>query len=188
MVHNNFKNKVEFERTEFKALMHVLYDIGQHAEEGRKLLCLVDQIIDFYILRHVEADDDIKMPIIYLPICEEWAQILCEEFVTLKMSLLWGHETRIGLLTSYRCKPHLSLPAGASKKEQEALRRQYRFIGSVAKYMTDDINGYVTKENEKCFIYSRYVSNEYRLTAKTKGHYHFCHDLVGTSISSKIYF
>lgn len=84
MVHENFIKKIEQESAEFKALMKVLSPLNTNAEKGRKLLCLVNHILDFYILRELESDDDVKMPIIYFPLCEEWAQYLCEEFVALK--------------------------------------------------------------------------------------------------------
>ena len=39
--------------------------------------------------------------------------------------------------------------------------------------------------NEKCFFYSRTLSDEYKLSLKTKGHYHFIQDVVGDSFSTE---
>ena len=39
--------------------------------------------------------------------------------------------------------------------------------------------------NEKCFFYSRTLSDEYNLSLKTKGHYHFIQDVVGDSFSTE---
>lgn len=185
MLHDNFIKKTNQETPEFKVILNILSSLNAHAEEGRKLLCLVNHIMDFYILREVDSDDDIKMPIAYFPLCEEWAQLLCEEFVALKISLLWGNGTRVGLQTAYKCKPYVCLPEGANKKVQVALKKQFRFKRDVDKYITDDILGYPSKVNEKCFLYSRAILNEYRLTSKTKGHYHFSHDLMGLSFSTE---
>lgn len=184
MVHENFIKKIEQESAEFKALMKVLSPLNTNAEKGRKLLCLVNHILDFYILRELESDDDVKMPIIYFPLCEEWAQYLCEEFVALKMTLLWGEATRTKLYTEYRCKPFVYLPEGASKKEQAALTKQFKFRRDVTKYITEDVLSYPCKDNDKCFLYCCNLSDEYKLTEKTKGHYHFCSDVFGTTISS----
>lgn len=183
MLHDHFIEKTKFETSEFKALMNILAPLNGHAEEGRRLLCLVNQIIDFYIYREVHSENDVKMPIIYFPLCENWAQFLCEEFVTLKMSLLWGDKARKDLLDNYR--PYVYLPQGADKRMQNALREQFRFKRDVATYMTDLTHSYPSKDNEKCFIYSRNISDEYSITSKTPGHYHFSHDVVGCSLSTE---
>ena len=100
MLHDNFIKKIEQESPEFIAIMAILTPLNPYAEKGRKLLCIVNHIVDYYILRDLESDSDIKMPIVYFPLCDEWAQVLCEEFISLKMSLLWGDGTRTGLITS----------------------------------------------------------------------------------------
>ena len=94
MLHDNFIKTAKQEGPEFKALLNILSSLNLHTKEGRKLLCVLNNIIDYYINREVEYSDDVKMPIVYFPLCEDWAQMLCEEFVALKMSLLWGKSTR----------------------------------------------------------------------------------------------
>lgn len=157
----------------------------QHTKEGRKLLCVLNNIIDYYINREVEYSDDVKMPIVYFPLCEDWAQMLCEEFVALKMSLLWGKSTRTNILSSYKSKPFIYLPEKVNKKEREACSKHFRFKRDVAKYLTDDILDMPSNANEKCFFYSRTLSDEYNLSLKTKGHYHFIQDVVGDSFSTE---
>lgn len=142
-------------------------------------------IIDYYINREVEYSDDVKMPIVYFPLCEDWAQMLCEEFVALKMSLLWGKSTRTNILSSYKSKPFIYLPEKVNKKEREACSKHFRFKRDVAKYLTDDILDMPSNANEKCFFYSRTLSDEYNLSLKTKGHYHFIQDVVGDSFSTE---
>ena len=138
-----------------------------------------------YINREVEYSDDVKMPIVYFPLCEDWAQMLCEEFVALKMSLLWGKSTRTNILSSYKSKPFIYLPEKVNKKEREACSKHFRFKRDVAKYLTDDILDMPSNANEKCFFYSRTLSDEYKLSLKTKGHYHFIQDVVGDSFSTE---
>ena len=125
------------------------------------------------------------MPIVYFPLCEDWAQMLCEEFVALKMSLLWGKSTRTNILSSYKSKPFIYLPEKVNKKEREACSKHFRFKRDVAKYLTDDILDMPSNANEKCFFYSRTLSDEYKLSLKTKGHYHFIQDVVGDSFSTE---
>ena len=137
------------------------------------------------MVTEVEYSDDVKMPIVYFPLCEDWAQMLCEEFVALKMSLLWGKSTRTNILSSYKSKPFIYLPEKVNKKEREACSKHFRFKRDVAKYLTDDILDMPSNANEKCFFYSRTLSDEYNLSLKTKGHYHFIQDVVGDSFSTE---
>ena len=123
--------------------------------------------------------------LLYFPLCEDWAQMLCEEFVALKMSLLWGKSTRTNILSSYKSKPFIYLPEKVNKKEREACSKHFRFKRDVAKYLTDDILDMPSNANEKCFFYSRTLSDEYNLSLKTKGHYHFIQDVVGDSFSTE---
>ena len=181
MLHDNFIKTAKQESHEFKALLNILSSLNLHTKEGRKLLCVLNNIIDYYINREVEYSDDVKMPIVYFPLCEDWAQMLCEEFVALKMSLLWGKSTRTNILSSYKSKPFIYLPEKVNKKEREACSKHFRFKRDVAKYLTDDILDMPSNANEKCFFYSRTLSDEYKLSLKTKGHYHFIQDVVGDS-------
>lgn len=184
MLHDNFIKTAKQEGPEFKALLNILSSLNLHTKEGRKLLCVLNNIIDYYINREVEYSDDVKMPIVYFPLCEDWAQMLCEEFVALKMSLLWGKSTRTNILSSYKSKPFIYLPEKVNKKEREACSKHFRFKRDVAKYLTDDILDMPSNANEKCFFYSRTLSDEYNLSLKTKGHYHFIQDVVGDSFST----
>lgn len=63
--------------------------------------------------------------------------------------------------------------------------KHFRFKRDVAKYLTDDILDMPSNANEKCFFYSRTLSDEYNLSLKTKGHYHFIQDVVGDSFSTE---
>lgn len=185
MLHDNFIKTAKQESHEFKALLNILSSLNLHTKEGRKLLCVLNNIIDYYINREVEYSDDVKMPIVYFPLCEDWAQMLCEEFVALKMSLLWGKSTRTNILSSYKSKPFIYLPEKVNKKEREACSKHFRFKRDVAKYLTDDILDMPSNANEKCFFYSRTLFDEYNLSLKTKGHYHFIQDVVGDSFSTE---
>ena len=185
MLHDNFIKTAKQESHEFKALLNILSSLNLHTKEGRKLLCVLNNIIDYYINREVEYSDDVKMPIVYFPLCEDWAQMLCEEFVALKMSLLWGKSTRTNILSSYKSNPFIYLPEKVNKKEREACSKHFRFKRDVAKYLTDDILDMPSNANEKCFFYSRTLSDEYNLSLKTKGHYHFIQDVVGDSFSTE---
>ena len=71
MLHDNFVKTAKQESLEFKALLNILSSLNSHTKEGRKLLCVLNSIIDYYIHREVESSDDVKMPIVYFPLCED---------------------------------------------------------------------------------------------------------------------
>ena len=182
MILDNFIKNNEHESFEFKALINILATLNPYVREGRKLLCLVNNIIDYYICRETDSNKGVKMPIIYFPLCEEWAQSLCEEFVALKISLLWGDSTRINLQREYENKPYIYIPENSNKKVQAALTKQFKFKKAVAKYITNDIHGYSSDSKYKCFFFSRVILDEYLRTSKKNGYYHFSYDLDRKSV------
>ena len=184
MVHENFIKKIEQETSEFIALMNILSPMQENAEKGRRLLCLVNCILDFYILGDRSADD-VKMPIIYFPLCEEWAQSLCEDFVTLKMSVLFGDRVRECNEMYCRMHPYMHLPSGVTKKQIPLYSTQHHLKHRIAKFLTPEIQSYPAKENEKCLIYSRYISDQHERSRNMKRYYHFVHDFVGTEMADK---
>lgn len=182
MVHENFIKKIEHETPEFVALMNILSPMQENAVKGRKLLCLVNHILDFYILGDRPADV-VKMPIIYFPLCEEWAQSLCEDFVTLKMSILFGDSVR--MQNDIYCRLHrdMHLPSGVTRKQIPLYSTQHSLKHRIAKFLTPEIQSYPAKENEKCLIYSRYISDQHERSREMKRYYHFVHDFVGTEMA-----
>ena len=55
MLHDNFIKTAKQESHEFKALLNILSSLNLHTKEGRKLLCVLNNIIDYYINREVDA-------------------------------------------------------------------------------------------------------------------------------------
>ena len=180
-----FQQPVRFKGIKVLDLLRIAAGKQLTISEACEYLSEVGLCARDYINREVEYSDDVKMPIVYFPLCEDWAQMLCEEFVALKMSLLWGKSTRTNILSSYKSKPFIYLPEKVNKKEREACSKHFRFKRDVAKYLTDDILDMPSNANEKCFFYSRTLSDEYNLSLKTKGHYHFIQDVVGDSFSTE---
>lgn len=75
-------NILENATPQFNVIMEILKLKNDNAERGRKMLCVIDHVIDYYTNRQ---DDDLKIPVVYMPYSEDWAQQLCEEFVTIKL-------------------------------------------------------------------------------------------------------
>lgn len=183
MVHDNFIKKLNQESPEFSALMNVLVPIQGHAEEGRRLLCIVNHIMDYYILHSSEDDEDVKMPIIYFPFCEEWAQNLCEDFVALKMSLLFGNNIREENAINCRLHPNMVIPPNITRLQLDLYKQQYQIKKNINKYLPEDLPGYPAKDNERCFLYSRYICDQRVRSGEMKRHYHFVNDFIGTEMT-----
>lgn len=49
MLHDNFIKTAKQESHEFKALLNILSSLNLHTKEGRKLLCVLNNIIDYII-------------------------------------------------------------------------------------------------------------------------------------------
>lgn len=179
MIHDNFIKKIEQESPEFISLMNILSSFQEYAIEGRKLLCLVNHILDYYILNE---SDDVKMPIIYFPLCEEWAQNLCEDFVALKMAILFGDEVRN--INELYCKIHhnFCIPSDITRLQRDILSQQYKLRHIISKNLTSNIHSYPSTGNEKCLLYSRYISVQHERSRNMKRNYHFVHDFICTDM------
>ena len=112
-----FQQPVRFKGIKVLDLLRIAAGKQLTISEACEYLSEVGLCARDYINREVEYSDDVKMPIVYFPLCEDWAQMFCEEFVALKMSLLWGKSTRTNILSSYKSKLFIYLLEKVKKKE-----------------------------------------------------------------------
>lgn len=177
MISENFIKKSCDESEEFKALLTILSRINNNVEKGRRFLCLVNHIIDFYIDRE---DCAVKTPVVYFPLCEDWAQSLCEEFVTLKTSLLLGSLSRENIKRSAR--DFIDYGSKTKKAEKAFVKNQFDFKRDVMKKLIPLMDQATLAEGqnqkERCLIYSRHITDSFFGNA-----YHFSKDVVGKDLS-----
>lgn len=181
-MHSNFENLCNRESLEFKAILSILLRHSDDAQKGRKLLCLVNHILDYYILGNNNSND-VRMPIVYFPRCDDWAQKLCEEFVALKMSVLFGDTTRAQNAEYLRTHPYLVLPPRPTRYQQSVLKEQRAFRKRLAEHLVEDVHSYPAMENEKCLIYSRSIADSYLRSLAQTPFYHFSQDFIGKDFS-----
>ena len=84
-MNNNFKNIVNKE----SRLVDTIIDLMIHGQKShaRRMLLLLNEIIDFYIYRD---DGDIHFPIVSIPNCPDWAEDVFVEFLVLKLALSYN--------------------------------------------------------------------------------------------------
>lgn len=148
MDNKNFKSLVDTGTKEFDAIFSLLDE--EYRTKGRRLLCLVDKILDYYINRE---DDALKLPIIFIPRCEEWAQRACEDYVTLKMGLLFGEKNRKRIAVRAEGKS-LVLPPGGRKRVSEYYHNRNDFFRLVHQNLTEDVMSYKVEDSDRAMIFS----------------------------------
>ena len=160
MISDNFKRIVQQKTEDFSKLLSLMQN--NHKEKGEKLLCLLNHIIDFYIYQNEEDEesDNVKMPIIHFPICEEWAQKLCEEFVALKMSVCFGNQTRHSVDEYMKANKYCVLPMGYGGKKAAPYQDRWRFYNGLSQFYNTAIL-LPSNNKEKCLIFSHYLYNNY---------------------------
>lgn len=63
--------------------------------EAKLFLCFIDDIMNYYMDR--SYNNEVRYPILYIPMSELWAQEVCIEYITLKISLLYNNITQNNL-------------------------------------------------------------------------------------------
>lgn len=83
-------------------------------------LCMINDVMNYYISR---IDDEVRYPLLYIPASEVWAQEICIEFVTLKLSLLYNRLIQIKLRADIE-RACMTLPMDCSAKSKNSNRHR----------------------------------------------------------------
>lgn len=86
-MNDNFKNIVN----KGSELVDAIISLMVHSQKSnaRRLLLLLNEIIDFYLSR---KDEDIHFPIVHIPNCPDWAEYVFVEYLVLKLALSYNDE------------------------------------------------------------------------------------------------
>lgn len=104
-------------------------------EEARLFLRMINDIMDYYMNR---VDDEVRYPLLYIPISESWTQEICIEFVTLKLSLFYNNLTQNRLRRNFT-RSCINLPMNCSAKSEKykRLKSSYGYLKRVYSYIKD---------------------------------------------------
>lgn len=137
---SNFENILEIMK--IKKDPEMVYSV-------RKVLLVVNLVIEHFLNRE---DDELKIPIIYFPISQEYAQELCEEFVALKLGLYTNKEWKNYLCTSLS-KKELHAPTEIKTKKQFlALRENFEYENKLSEILSRSKNEFT--DYGRTLIYS----------------------------------
>lgn len=177
-MNNKFSNEFIKATTFNSGAFEKVFDLIQNPfkESGRRLLGLVDTIIEYYIKR---ADISTpRFPIVYFPSCENWAQELCEEYVALKFSFLFGTMRQKDFQCYLDNNKTMKLPAGLSgnkgKRYIYLLKNRKNFAATLVNYEPY----YDSEENSKNLLFCKRIEYEHRKYNPTR-YFSDLHELVG---------
>ena len=144
--------------------MNLIIDIMCHPkkQEGRRFLCLINDIIDYY-MRRKDINDEVRYPVLYIPASEAWTQEVCIEFITLKLSLLYNNKNLQKLKNEIRITyyPENCRTKTQSSKVQKAYKYFKQVFNSIKNRNIPDCdnskNLIVCQAFKKPFIYLDYL-------------------------------
>lgn len=123
-MNDKFKNMVDGE----SKLVDSITALMSHTKkvEARRLLMLLNEIIDFYLS---QVHEDIHFPIIHIPNCPEWAEAVFTEFLALKLLLTYNNKTLLKL-KALKAKD-VYLPS--DKKRAECILAYRQYVSKICK-------------------------------------------------------
>ena len=87
----DFKKALQTIDSNFESILEIMKLKKEHelVDSVRNLLLVVNLVLEHFMNR---KDEELKIPVIYFPICHEYTQELCEDFVALKLGLYTNKE------------------------------------------------------------------------------------------------
>lgn len=115
--------------------VNLIIDVMCHPkkEDARMFLCMINDVMNYYISR---IDDEVRYPLLYIPASEVWAQEICIEFVTLKLSLLYNRLIQIKLRADIeRACMTLPMDCSAKSKKFKQAQNNYKYSKRIYNYI-----------------------------------------------------
>lgn len=156
----DFFKALQNDDPEFENILKImkLKRIPEEVDSVRYLLLTVKSVIDYNLNRE---DNSLRISVVYFPICNEFAQELCEDFVALKMGLYTSHEWKDNVCNTLLGGTSLciSTEVKTGKQLQMALDN-FKFEKELGGILSESRNKYY--DNGKTLIYSENLWNQYK--------------------------
>ena len=130
----DFKKVLQTYDSNFESVLEImkLRKNPELVDSVRYLLLVVNQVLEYFMNRD---DDELKIPVIYFPICLEYAQELCEDFVALKLGLYTNKEWKNHLCYALS-KREMYVPTDVKTKAQRlAFIDNHRFENKLSEIL-----------------------------------------------------
>ena len=147
IVDNNFESILEIMK---------LRKTPEEIDRVRNLLLTINIIIDCFVDRE---EDDLKIGVVYFPLCDDIAQELCEDFVVLKMGLYSSQEWKNFLCNTLN-RSNFYIPNDVkTKKQLELARDNYRYEKKLSEILSRSKEEYT--HSGRSIIYSDNLARQY---------------------------
>ena len=137
----DFNKALNIVDSNFESILEImkLRRTPEEVDSVRNLLLAVNLVIDFYLNRE---DEELKIPIVYFPICNSYSQELCEDFVCLKFGLYTSQEWKSSISRKIK-KDYLFIPSDVkTKKQKDLLTENHKFEQKLSAILNRSINEY----------------------------------------------
>lgn len=134
MISQSFVNHYNLDNSDLNLIINIM--CHPKKEDARRFLCVINDAMDYYMSR---TDDEVRYPLLYIPASEHWAQEVCIEFVTLKLSLLYNSLIQERLKLEIGVRNTVFIPedcTGGSKKHKQLLAN-FRYSKQVYNQIKD---------------------------------------------------
>lgn len=154
------KDILDSKTPQFNVIMEILKLKNENAERGRNMLCVIDHVIDYYINRE---NDDLMIPVVYMPYSEEWAQRLCEEYVCIKL-FLYSDSVYLRNLKAHVSANKNTYP---SSENNNITKTQSRLAGEKCSFyqklcpILEELSKFNTDLCQTSILYSKGVANDF---------------------------
>lgn len=165
MVSESFINMIDISDPDLDLVIKLMRHPNK--DDACKLLHMINSVMNHYMTRQ---EDEVRYPIVYIPTSEPWAQEVCIEFITLKLSLIYNDLTKKRLDTEIGIHDCIFLPEKCSKKKHNELRSIFRYKKGIYRLIKD--KPIVASNSKKNVI----VCNPF---ADSTPHNPFLHNLCG---------
>lgn len=154
----NFSKALQIVDNIFESILEImkLRKAPEDIERVRNLLLTINIIIDSFIDRE---DDELKIGVVYFPLCDDLAQELCEDFVVLRMGLYSSHEWKKFLCNKLN-SPNLFIADDVKTNKQLKLAQDnYIYEKKLSDILSRSKEEYTS--NGKTIIYSDNLTRLY---------------------------
>lgn len=155
----DFQKALQTKDTNFESILEImkLRNEPEKVDSVRNLLVVVNLILEYFMNRE---EDELKIPVVYFPISQEYAQELCEDFVALKLGLYTNKDWKNYLCDSLS-KDVLFIPSDViTQKQHLALRDNHKFENRLAKILSRSRNEFT--DFGRSLIYSERLLKDFQ--------------------------
>jgi hypothetical protein len=155
----NFTQALNIQDPEFESILTImkLKRGNDEIESHRNLLMTINLLLDYYLTRD---DTELRVPILYVPICTNMAQVLSEEFVTIKLGLFSESDWRNTIYQRIKRTTCLVIPSDAvTRKLVDLCRENFYYERDLAKELKNREND--IRHSGKTLIFDDYLKRQY---------------------------